>query len=83
VLPMMGSSIALHQRFARRSLLHPSRLPSAAGLVVFSFLVVEPQDIGFLPQSGSVLGSEVGSKGRQRRCWKHSFGAWRRAGGAH
>jgi hypothetical protein len=26
---------------------------------VFCFLVVEPQDIGFLPQSGSVLGSEV------------------------
>lgn len=30
-----------------------------AGLVIFSFLVVEPQDVGFLPQSGSVLGSEV------------------------
>lgn len=43
------------------------RLPTAAGLVVFSFLVVEPQDIGFLPQSGSVLGSEVGLKGRERR----------------
>lgn len=37
---------------------HPLHIP-AAGLVVFSFLVVEPQDIGFLPQSGSVLGSEV------------------------
>ncbi|RMZ56132.1 hypothetical protein APUTEX25_004556 [Auxenochlorella protothecoides] len=29
------------------------------GLVIFSFLVVEPQDIGFLPQSGSVVGSIV------------------------
>ena len=34
-------------------------LPPFTGLVIFSFLVVEPQDIGFLPQSGSVLGSEV------------------------
>lgn len=33
--------------------------PSFAGLIIFAFLVVEPQDIGFLPQSGSVLGSVV------------------------
>lgn len=33
--------------------------PPPAGLIIFSFLVVEPQDIGFLPQSGSVLGSEA------------------------
>ncbi|KAL6780975.1 GPT3 [Auxenochlorella protothecoides x Auxenochlorella symbiontica] len=32
------------------------------GLVIFSFLVVEPQDIGFLPQSGSVVGSIAASE---------------------
>jgi hypothetical protein len=31
----------------------------AAGLVIFSFLVVEPSDVGFAPQSGSVMGSIV------------------------
>lgn len=40
-----------------------SRLSLCPGLVIFSFLVVEPQDIGFLPQSGSVLGSEVRGSG--------------------
>ncbi len=35
--------------------------PPSPGLVIFSFLVVEPQDIGFLPQSGSVVGSIVRS----------------------
>jgi hypothetical protein len=41
-------------------------------VVVFCFLVVEPQDIGFLPQSGSVLGSEVrhagGCTNEELRC---------------
>lgn len=37
----------------------PAPCPPAAGMLIFSFLVVEPQDIGFLPQSGSVIGSRV------------------------
>ncbi|KAL4457256.1 hypothetical protein ABPG75_012121 [Micractinium tetrahymenae] len=40
----------------------PGAFIAISGLVIFSFLVVEPQDIGFLPQSGSVLGSEGGSE---------------------
>lgn len=35
----------------------PGLLIIGAGILIFSFLVVEPQDIGFMPQSGSHLGS--------------------------
>lgn len=44
------------------SFLVPGCFIILCGLVVFCFLVVEPQDIGFLPQSGSVLGSQAGSE---------------------
>lgn len=40
----------------------PGAFIAACGLVIFSFLVVEPQDIGFLPQSGSVIGSMEASE---------------------
>lgn len=39
----------------------PGVLMIAVGVLIFLFLVVEPQDIGFLPQSGSALGSLAGS----------------------
>ena len=41
----------------QRPYLQSACLP--AGLVIFSFLVVEPSDVGFAPQSGSVMGSIV------------------------
>lgn len=44
------------------SFLVPGAFIAVMGLVIFSLLVVEPQDIGFLPQSGSVLGSEEASE---------------------
>lgn len=44
------------------SFIVPGAFIAVSGLVIFSFLVVEPQDIGFLPQSGSVLGSVEGSE---------------------
>ncbi len=40
----------------------PGVLMIAVGILIFLFLVVEPQDIGFLPQSGSALGSLAGSQ---------------------
>lgn len=41
------------------SFIVPGAVIMGMGLVIFSFLVVEPQDIGFLPQSGSAVGSLV------------------------
>ena len=43
------------------SFILPGALIAFIGLLIFFFLVVEPQDIGFLPQSGSTLGSFVRS----------------------
>lgn len=40
----------------------PGVLMAVVGIFIFLFLVVEPQDIGFLPQSGSVLGSLIPSQ---------------------
>jgi sugar phosphate permease len=40
----------------------PGVLMIAVGVLIFLFLVVEPQDIGFLPQSGSAVGSLAGSQ---------------------
>lgn len=37
----------------------PGAMIAGVGLLIFLFLVVEPQDIGFVPQSGSALGSAV------------------------
>lgn len=44
------------------SFMLPGFFMLAAGVVIFLFLVVEPQDIGFLPQSGSVLPSAAMSQ---------------------
>ena len=41
------------------SFMVPGLLIILIGILIFLFLVVEPQDIGFLPQSGSTLGSFV------------------------
>lgn len=61
---IIGSLIAAYMlRFGWGwSFVVPGAFIAASGLVIFTFLVVEPQDIGFLPQSGSVLGSEAGSE---------------------
>lgn len=40
----------------------PGFLMIGVGILIFLFLVVEPQDIGFLPQSGSAIGSLAGSQ---------------------
>jgi hypothetical protein len=44
------------------SFIVPGLLIIVAGILIFSFLVVEPQDIGFMPQSGSHLGSFAASE---------------------
>ncbi|GAB4813197.1 hypothetical protein N2152v2_000243 [Parachlorella kessleri] len=43
------------------SFMLPGAFIIVMGLVIFSFLVVEPSDVGFAPQSGSVMGSISGS----------------------
>lgn len=40
----------------------PGLLIAGVGILIYLFLVVEPQDIGFLPQSGSNLGSFAASE---------------------
>lgn len=40
----------------------PGLLIAVVGILIWLFLVVEPQDIGFLPQSGSNLGSFAASE---------------------
>lgn len=44
------------------SFIVPGAFIGLAGLLIFTCLVVEPQDIGFLPQSGSVLPSMIPSE---------------------
>lgn len=62
LLGPVGGALASHNSNVKHSHRLSWGLPPpsyAAGLIIFAFLVVEPQDIGFLPQSGSVLGSVV------------------------
>jgi OPA family glycerol-3-phosphate transporter-like MFS transporter 1/2 len=51
------------------SFVAPGALIIGVGLLIFSLLVVEPQDIGFLPQSGSNLGSLVSIFCCLFACW--------------
>ena len=49
------------------SFIVPGLLMIGTGVLIFLFLVVEPQDIGFLPQSGSAVGSLAGSQSETPR----------------
>ena len=44
------------------SFIVPGIFIAGSGVLIFLFLVVEPQDIGFMPQSGSVIGSYAASQ---------------------
>lgn len=45
------------------SFILPGALMIVVGMLIFLFLVVEPQDIGFLPQSGSAIPSQLATPG--------------------